>query len=112
MLVSIAGARLSGQTGGARPAIVVVNLRFDGEHANVLQASDTAVVAAATSKLLATLRASELVTLVDSSAVAAAVAAAEAGGDPCGNARAVGGARQLRARSGAEGAISKLSNLL
>src|SRR5438132_14272964 len=51
MLVSIAGSRLSGQTGGARPAIVVVNLRFDGEHANVLQASDTAVVAAATSKL-------------------------------------------------------------
>src|SRR2546426_8842357 len=111
MLVSIAGARLSGQTGGARPAIVVVNLRFDGEHANVLQASDTAVVAAATSKLLATLRASELVTLVDSSAVAAAVAA-EAGGDPCGNACAVAVARQLGARWVAKGTISNLSNLV
>ncbi len=112
MLVSIAGSRLSGQTGGARPAIVVVNLRFDGEHANVLQASDTAVVAAATSKLLATLRASALVTLVDSSAVAAAVAAAEAGGDPCGNACAVAVARQLGARWVAKGTISNLSNLV
>ncbi len=112
MLVSIAGSRLSGQTGGARPAIVVVNLRFDGEHANVLQASDTVVVAAATSKLLATLRASELVTLVDSSAVAAAVAAAEAGGDPCGNACAVAVARQLGARWVAKGTISNLSNLV
>src|SRR5213078_3107599 len=44
-----------------------------------------AVVVAATSRLLATLRASELVTLVDSSVVAVAVAAAEAGGNPCGN---------------------------
>src|SRR2546428_12151409 len=80
MLVSIAGSRLSGQTGGARPAIVVVNLRFDGEHANVLQASDTAVGAAATSKLLATLRASELGAPGDSRALAAAGAAARAGG--------------------------------
>jgi TolB-like protein len=112
MLVSIAGSRLSGQTGSARPAIVVVNLRFDGEHANVLQAGDTAVVAAATSKLLATLRASELVTLVDSSSVAAAVAAAEAGGDPCGNACAVAVARQLGARWVAKGTISNLSNLV
>src|SRR2546428_6237338 len=112
MLVSIAGARLSGQTGGARPAIVVVNLRFDGEHANVLQASDTAVVAAATSKLLATLRASELVTLVDSGAVATAVAAAEAGGNPCGNDCAVAVARQLGARWVAKGTISNLSNLV
>src|SRR5256712_7348402 len=85
MLVSIAGSRLSGQTGGARPAIVVVNLRFDGEYANVLQASDTAVVAAATSKLLATLRASQLVTLVDSGAVATAGGAAAAGGDTRGH---------------------------
>src|SRR2546425_95537 len=72
----------------------------------------TAVGAAATSKLLATLRASELVTLVDSSAVAAAVAAAEAGGDPCGNACAVGVARQLGARWVAKGTISNLSNLV
>ena len=112
MLVSIAGSGLSGQTGGARPAIVVVNLRFDGEHANVLSPGDTAVVAAATSKLLATLRASERVTLVDSSAVAAAVAAAEVGGNPCGNACAVAVARQLGARWVAKGTISNLSNLV
>src|SRR2546428_11919423 len=96
MLVSIAGARLSGQTGGARPAIVVVNLRFDGEHANVLQASDTAVVAAGTSKLLATLRASELVTLGGSGAGATAGGAAGGGGDPGG--QRLGGGRRARRR--------------
>ena len=112
MVLFVAGSRLAAQTAGPRPTVVVLNLRFDGEHANVLQASDTAVVAAATSKLLATLRASELVTLVDSSAVAAAVAAAEAGGDPCGNACAVGVARQLGARWVAKGTISNLSNLV
>src|SRR3989442_623933 len=67
---------------------------------------------ATTSRLLATLRASELVTLVDSSAVAAAVTAAEAGGDPCGNACAVAVARQLGARWVAKGTISNLSNLV
>src|SRR3989442_9277408 len=103
MLVSVTAPPLVAQSGQPRPAIVVVNLRFDGEHANVLQASDTAVVAAATSKLLATLRASELVTLVDSSAVAAAVAAAEAGGAPRGNPPARARARRPRAPRGGEG---------
>src|SRR5437763_6323337 len=112
MLVSIAGSRLSGQTGGARPAIVVLNLRFDGEHANVLQRGDTAVVAAATSKLLATLRASVLVTVVDSNVTAAAVAAVEADGNPCDNACAVAVARRLGARWVAKGTISNLSNLV
>jgi len=112
MLVSVTAPPLVAQSGQPRPAIVVVNLRFDGEHANVLQASDTAVVAAATSKLLATLRASELVTLVDSGAVATAVAAAEAGGNPCGNDCAVAVARQLGARWVAKGTISNLSNLV
>jgi len=112
MLVSVTAPPLVAQSGQPRPAIVVVNLRFDGEHANVLQASDTAVVAAATSKLLATLRASEVVTLVDSSAVATAVAAAEAGGNPCGNDCAVAVARQLGARWVAKGTISNLSNLV
>ena len=112
LLLSTLAGGLAAQSGVRRPTVVVLNLRFDGEHANVLQASDTAVVAAATSKLLATLRASELVTLVDSSAVAAAVAAAEAGGDPCGNACAVDVARQLGARWVAKGTISNLSNLV
>ena len=112
MLVAVAAPRLAAQGGAARPAIVVVNLRFDGEHANVLGPGDTAVVAAATSKLLATLRASDLVTLVDSTAVAAAVAGAEAGGNPCGNDCAVAVARQLGARWVAKGTISNLSNLV
>jgi len=69
LLISVAllPPRLAAQGGASRPTIAVVNLRFDGEHANVLQPGDTAVVAAATSKLLATLRASDVVTLVDSS---------------------------------------------
>jgi uncharacterized protein DUF2380 len=114
MLVSVTPPRprLSAQSGNPRPAIVVLNLRFDGEHANVLSPSDTAVVAAATSRLLATLRASELVSLVDSSLVAAAVAAAEAGGNPCGNDCAMAVARQLGARWVAKGTISNLSNLV
>src|SRR5438477_621903 len=70
------------------------------------------VVTAATSKLLATLRASELVTLVDSSVVAVAVAAAEAGGNPCGNECALAVARRLGARWVAKGTISNLSNLV
>ena len=111
-LVSIAAARLGAQSGAPRPAIVVVNLRFDGEHANVLQPSDTAVVAAATSRLLATLAASDRVALVDSGRVAAAVAAAESGGNPCDNACAIAVARELGARWVAKGTVSNLSNLV
>jgi len=112
LLVDTLPPRLGAQSAGPRPAIVVVNLRFDGEHANVLGPGDTAVVAAATSRLLATLRASELVTLVDSSVVAVAVAAAEAGGNPCGNECALAVARRLGARWVAKGTISNLSNLV
>jgi len=108
----LVGARLVAQTGGSRPAIVVLNLRFDGEHANVLSPGDTAIVAAATSKLLATLRASTVVTPVDSTVVAAAVAAAEAGGNACDNACALAVARQVGARWVAKGTISNLSNLV
>src|SRR2546430_1276881 len=38
---------LAGQNGAARPAVAVINLRFNGEHANVLQPGDTAGVGAA-----------------------------------------------------------------
>jgi len=112
-LVSLA-ASLAAQSRAPRPAIVVVNLRFDGEHANVLQPGDTAIVAAATSKLLATLAASERVALVDSGRVAAAVAAAESdgGGNPCDNPCALAVARALGARWVAKGTISNLSNLV
>src|SRR3989449_6345900 len=112
MLLPVAAARSAAQTVGPRPAVVVLTLRFDGEHANVLSPGDTAVVAAATSKLLATLRASDRVTLVDSSAVAVAVAAVEAGGNPCDNDCALAVARQLGARWVAKGTISNLSNLV
>ena len=89
-----------------------MNLRFDGEHANVLGPGDTAVVAAATSRLLATLRASEAVTVVDSARVAAAVALAEADGNACDNPCAVALARRLGARWVAKGSISNLSGLV
>ena len=112
MVLVVAGSRLAAQTAGPRPTVVVLNLRFDGEHANVLSPGDTAVVAAATSKLLSTLRASERVSLVDSGAVATAVATAERAGNPCGNDCALTVARQLGARWVAKGTISNLSNLV
>jgi len=112
MVLVVAGSRLAAQTAGPRPTVVVLNLRFDGEHANVLSPGDTAVVAAATSKLLATLRASEQVALVDSGVVATAVATAERAGNPCGNDCALTVARQLGARWVAKGTISNLSNLV
>ena len=105
-------AGLAAQSGAPRPVVAVLNLRFNGQHANVLQAGDTAVVAAATSKLRATLAASDVVTIVDSSATATAVAAAEADGNPCDNACAVSVARRLGARWVAKGTISNLSNLV
>ena len=103
---------VAAQSGTPRPAVAVINLRFDGQHANVLQAGDTAVVAAATSKLRATLGASDVVAVADSSVTAAAVAAVEADGNPCDNACAVAVARRLGARWVAKGTISNLSNLV
>jgi TolB-like protein len=91
---------------------VVLNLRFDDEHANVRQPTDTAVVASATSKLLATLAASQQVTLLDSGTVALRVRAAEADGNPCDNACAIAVARGLGARWVAKGTITNLSNLV
>lgn len=95
-----------------RPVVVVLNLRFDGEHANVLEAGDTLVAVAATSRLIATLQASQLVDVLDSTRVAAAVATAEAGGDPCDNACSVTVARSLGAQWVAKGTVTKTSNLV
>jgi len=105
-------AGLAAQSGALRPTVVVLNLRFDDEHANVRQPTDTAVVASATSKLLATLAASQRVMLVDSAAVATAVRAAESDGNPCDNACAISVARGLGARWVAKGTITNLSNLV
>jgi len=96
----------------ARPGMVVLNLRFDGGYANVLEPGDTAVVHAATSRLLATLRAFDGVAVVDSATVAAAVTAAEADGNPCDNACARVLARRLGARWVAKGTVLKTSNLV
>jgi len=100
------------QTPAPRPGIVVLNLRFDGEHANVLEPGDTNVARAATSRLLATLRGSEHVTVVDSGAVATAVAVAETDGNRCDRACARSVARQLGARWLAGGVVVKTSNLV
>jgi hypothetical protein len=105
-------ATLAAQNRAPRPAIAVINLRFDGQHANVLGPGDTAVVAAATSKLLETLRGSDVVRLIDSATVATAVAQAEADGNPCDNRCAVAIARRLDARWVAKGSISNLSGLV
>src|SRR5437588_12050393 len=109
-LVVFCCTTLAAQSQSSRPALAVINLRFDGQHANVLQAGDTAVVAAATSKLRATLGASDVITIVDSSATATAVAAAESDGNPCDNACATGVARRLGARWIANGTIAHLAN--
>ena len=96
----------------ARPAVAVLELRFDGQHATVPEPGDTAVAQAATRKLLATLLASDDVTVVDSARVAAAVTAAEADGNPCDNACAVAVARSLGARWVVTGTVTKTSNLV
>ena len=111
-LLLFAGGSVAAQNGGPRPAIAVLNLRFDGEHANVLDPGDTAVAAAATSALLATLQASDRVAVLDSARVARAVAAAEADGNPCDNACALAVARQLGVQWVAKGTVMKTSNLI
>ena len=96
----------------ALPVVAVLNLRFDGEYANVLEPGDTLVAAAATSRLIATLAASGRVRVVDSAAVAAAVTAAEANGNPCDNPCALAVGRALGAQWVAKGTITKTSNLV
>lgn len=94
------------------PLIAVLALRFDGEHANVLEPGDTAVAAAATATLQATLAASPAVTVADPTRIAAAVAAAEAGGNACLARCAVEIGRQVGARWVVAGTLVKTSNLV
>jgi len=112
LLGGVAAVPLAAQTRAARPAIVVLNLRFDGEHATVLEPGDTAVARAATSRLRATLRASGGLAVVDSSAVADALAAVAADGNPCDSACARAVARRLHADWVAGGTVMKTSNLV
>jgi TolB-like protein len=110
-LVLVTG-RGAAQSTAALPAIIVFDLRFDGAHANVLEPGDTAVVRAATSRLLETLRAFAGVTVADSARVAAAVAAEQADGDRCDNPCALRVGHQLGARWIAAGTLTKTSNLV
>jgi hypothetical protein len=97
---------------GPGPLVAVLALRFDGEHATVLEPGDTAVAAAATAKLFATLAASPAVAVADPGRVAAAVAAAEAGGNRCDARCAVAIGRQVGARWVVTGTLVKTSNLV
>jgi TolB-like protein len=112
LLLALAGPPLRAQTGGPRPAIVVLNLRFDGRFANMLEPGDTAVAAAATSRLLETLKVSDRLAVVDSSAVAHSVAAREADGNPCDKPCAVAVGREFGARWVLQGNVIKTSNLV
>lgn len=115
LLLLVAGCvtRLAAQTASdPAPTIAVLDLRFDGEHANVLEPGDTAVAQAATSRLRATLAVVPGVTVTDSTRVTAAVAAAEADGNPCDVACAVAVGRRLGARWVARGTVTKTSNLV
>jgi len=105
---------LAAQTSGPPlpRAIAVLDLRFDGEHANVLEPGDTAVARAATSALLAALGAAPGVTVTDSARVAAAVAAEEAGGNACDHACALRVGHALGARWVTNGRLTKTSNLV
>jgi TolB-like protein len=105
---------LAAQTSGPRPppAIAVLDLRFDGERANVLEPSDTAVARAATSALLATLQATSGIAVTDSARVAAAVAAEEASGNACDRPCALRVGSALGARWVAKGRLIKTSNLV
>ncbi len=94
------------------PAVAVLALRFDGEHANVLEPGDTAVARAATSALRATLGAAPGITVTDSARVAAAVVAEEAGGNACDRACAVRVGRALGARWVTNGRLTKTSNIV
>lgn len=97
--------------GAARPVVAVLNLRFEGRYANVLEPGDTAIVQSATSTLLVTLRASDRITLVDSARVADAVAA-EAGWSVCSSACAIAVARQVGAQWVVKGTVTKTSNIV
>src|SRR2546427_13170129 len=112
LLGGVAAVPLAAQTRAARPAIVVLTLRFDGEHATVLEPGDTAVARAVTSRLRATLRASGGLAVVDSSAVADALAAVAADGNPCDSACARAVARRLHADWVAGGTVMKTRNLV
>ena len=112
LLVALAGPTLGAQTASPRPAIAVLNLQFDGRFANVLEPGDTAVAAAATSRLLETLKASDRLAVADSTAVARSVAAREADGNPCDNPCAVAVGRELGARWVVRGTVVKTSNLV
>ncbi len=112
LLLALAGPTLTAQSGSPRRGIVVLNLRFDGRFANVLEPGDTAVAAAATSRLLETLRAVDGLAVADSSAVARSVAAREADGNPCDNPCAVAVGRELGARWVVRGTVVKTSNLV
>ena len=111
--LALAGPALRAQSSSPRPAIVVLNLRFDGRFANLLEVGDTAVAMAATSRLLETLKASDRLTVVDSSAVARSVALREGDGDdPCDHSCAVAVARELGARFVVKASLIKTSNLV
>ena len=94
------------------PAVAVLALRFDGEHANVLEPGDTAVARAATSALRATLGAAPGITVTDSARVTTAVAAEEAGGNACDRDCALRVGRALGARWVTKGRLTKTSNIV
>jgi hypothetical protein len=111
-LLSALAGRLAAQSGVPDRALAVIDLRFDGAHATVLEPGDTAVVRAATAQLRATLAGVAGVTLIDSTRVAARVAADAADGNRCDNACALRVARALGARWVVLGTLAKTSPLV
>jgi hypothetical protein len=112
LLLSALAGRLAAQSGVPDPALAVLDLRFDGAHATVLEPGDTAVVGAATAQLRATLARVPGVTLIDSTRVAARVAAEAPEGNRCDNACALRVGRALGARWVVMGTLAKTSPLI
>ena len=100
------------QTPRPPPSVAVLNLTFYGAHANSLEPGDSLLAERATERLLATLRASDRLSMLDSARVTRAVTAAEADGERCTVACARDVGRALGARWVAKGQVNKTSNLI
>lgn len=112
LLVGAFTGRLTAQRAAPGPALAVLDLRFDGAHATVLEPGDTAVVRAATAQLRATLAQVAGVSLIDSTQVAGRVAAEATDGMSCDNPCALRVARTIGARWVVIGTLAKTSPLV
>jgi hypothetical protein len=115
-LLTLGGAvpqtALRAQTPSAKPAILLVDLTFDGARANSIQPGDSAIAAVATARLRSALHESNAVALIDSARGLAEISGADIPGVPCTTSlqcvRRAG--EKVGARWVLTGTVSKISN--